>query len=158
MLCDSLEFGTTVTRCLNSNWKTLKGFFCFALKAFVFLFAVPENATKDTAKYLNYGSSFLVLGVHFHSVETIFTLGTKVGFHVSGPTSQFLNGTYELSELVLVRMALLMDQSRSILPLRSAKAREFGELWRKKYTRMPWTFPFKLARTIFFGWPERTNG
>ena len=62
--------------------------------------AVPENATKDTAKYLNYGSSFLVLGVHFHSVETIFTLGTKVGFHVSGlsgPTSQFLDGTYELS-------------------------------------------------------------
>ena len=28
-------------------------------------------------------------------------------------------------------MALLMDQSRSVVPLRSAKAREFGELWRE---------------------------
>ena len=47
-------------------------------------------------------------------------------------------------------MALLMDQSRSVLPLRSAKAREFGELWREKCTRAPWTFPFKLVRTSSF--------
>ena len=32
-------------------------------------------------------------------------------------------------------MALLMDQSRSVLPLRSPKAREFGELRGKMYTR-----------------------
>ena len=46
----------------------------------------------------------------------------KVTFKLSGlagPTSQFLNGTHELSELVLVRMALLMDRSRSVLPLRA---------------------------------------
>ena len=40
-----------------------------------------------------------------------------------------------------------MDQSLTILPPRSAKAQEFGELWREKCTRAPWTFPFKLART-----------
>ena len=63
----------------------------------------------------------------------------KVSFrHLSGlygptsPTSQFLDGTHEFSELVLAKMALFMDQSRSVLPLRSAKAREFGELWREK--------------------------
>ena len=42
--------------------------------------------------------------------------------HLIGPTSQFLNGTHEFSELVLARMVLLMDQSRSVLPLRSANA------------------------------------
>ena len=60
----------------------------------------------------------------------------KVSFrHLSGlygPTSQFLDGTHEFSELGLAKMALFMDQSRSVLPLRSAKAREFGELWREK--------------------------
>ena len=57
---------------------------------------------------------------------------------LSGPASQFLNGTHELSELVLARMVLLMDQSRQVsLPFRSAKAREFGELWREKCTRAP---------------------
>ena len=49
-----------------------------------------------------------------------------------GPTSQFLTGTHEFSELVLARMTLLMDQSRSGLPLRSAKARVFGKLWREE--------------------------
>ena len=34
-------------------------------------------------------------------------------------SSQFLNETHEFSELVLARMALLVDQSRSVLPLRS---------------------------------------
>ena len=48
-------------------------------------------------------------------------------------------------------MVLLMDQSRSVLPLRSAKAREFGELWREKCTCAPWNLPFKLARTGSFG-------
>ena len=61
-------------------------------------------------------------------------LHTKVSFHLSGlsgPTSQFLNGKHEFSELVLARMALLMDQSRSVFLLRSPKAGEFGELWRE---------------------------
>ena len=38
---------------------------------------------------------------------------------------------HETSELVLARIALLTDQSRSVLPLQSAEAREFGELWRE---------------------------
>ena len=78
---------------------------------------------------------------------------TWFAFHLSdlaGPTSEFFNGTHEFSGLVLARMSLLMDQSRSVLPLRSAKAREFGELWREKYTRAPLTFPFKLASTSSF--------
>ena len=45
---------------------------------------------------------------------------------LSGPTSQFLNGMHEFSELVVARMVLLMDQSRSVLSLCSAKVREFG--------------------------------
>ena len=45
-------------------------------------------------------------------------------------------------------MSLLMDQSRSVLPLRSAKAREFGELWRETYART-------LDLSIYFkSWPE----
>ena len=47
-------------------------------------------------------------------------------------------------------MALLMDQSRSAIRLLSAKAQEFGELWREKCTRDPSTFPFELARTSSF--------
>ena len=35
------------------------------------------------------------------------------------------------SEVVMARMTLLVDQSRSVLPLWSAKAREFGELLRE---------------------------
>ena len=72
---------------------------------------------------------------------------TKVAFHLSRPTSGFLNGTPELSELVLARMVLFMDQSRSVLPHRSAKAREFEELWREKCAGTPWTFPFELCKT-----------
>ena len=34
--------------------------------------------------------------------------------------------------------------------LRPAKTRGFGELWREKCTRAPWTFPFRLARTSSF--------
>ena len=53
-------------------------------------------------------------------------------------------------------MVLLMDQCCSVLPLRSAKAREFGELWREKCTRVPWTFPFQITRTSSFR-SARTN-
>ena len=77
-------------------------------------------------------------------------LNTKVFFHFSGladPDSQSLNGTHEFAELVLARMTLLMDQSRSVFPLRS----EFQELWRAS-----WTFSFKLARTGS-SWPARTD-
>ena len=44
-------------------------------------------------------------------------------FSLAGPTGQCLNGTHKFSELVLTRIAL----SRSVLPLRSAKARESGQ-------------------------------
>ena len=70
--------------------------------------------------------------------ERYVTNESKFAFSLTGlagPTNQFLNGTYEFSEMVLARMALLMDQSRAVLPLRSAKAREFVEFLRKKCTR-----------------------
>ena len=38
----------------------------------------------------------------------------------------------------------------------SAKAQEFGELWRENCTRAPCTFPFQPARTSSFR-PARTN-
>ena len=38
-------------------------------------------------------------------------------------------------------MALLMDQSRSILLLWTAKAQDFGELWLEKCTQEPFTYP-----------------
>ena len=77
-----------------------------------------------------------------------------------GPTSRFLNGTHEFSELVRARMVQLMGQSRSVPPLRSAKVWGFRELRREKCTRVgvPWTFPFKLTRTSSFRREERTNG
>ena len=72
-----------------------------------------------------------VLGGHLCTAEQRTADEPKVAFHLpggpAGPTTQVLNGRHEFSELVLSRTALLMDQSRSVLPLRSAKAREFGE-------------------------------
>ena len=65
---------------------------------------------------------------------------------LAGPNSQFSKR----------RMALLVDQIHSVLPLRSAKTREFGELWRAKCTRAPLTFPFKLVRTSSIR-PARTD-
>ena len=53
---------------------------------------------------------------------------------LSGLTNQLLNGTHEFSELVLAGMDLLMGQSRSVLPLQLAKAREF-EVMAGKCTR-----------------------
>ena len=68
-------------------------------------------------------------------------------YGLTGPTTQFLNDTQELFELVLERMALLMDidQNRSVLSLQWAKALEFGVAG--THIRAPWTFPFKLARS-----------
>ena len=49
---------------------------------------------------------------------------------------------------ILARMALLVDQSRAVFPLRSAKAQKYGELVvAEKCTCVPWTFAFKMART-----------
>ena len=56
----------------------------------------------------------------------------KVAFHLPVQPKGIQKGTKKFSELVLARMSLLVDQSRSVLPLPSAKAREFAELWRKK--------------------------
>ena len=82
----------------------------------------------------------------------IFFYWSKVAFHfsgLSGPTSQFLSGARKLSELVLARMAVLMDQSRSVLPLPSVKV---GELSAKKmYARA-----IEMARTSSFR-PARTD-
>ena len=79
----------------------------------------------------------------------VLTKITWAAFRLSGLaclTSQ-CTGLYEFSELVLIGLVLLMDQSRSVLPLQSAKAREFRELWRKKCARAPWTFQSQQART-----------
>ena len=46
---------------------------------------------------------------------------------------------------VLARMALLMNHSRSVFPLRSAKTRELESCGGKKCARAPWTFSFKMA-------------
>ena len=99
----------------------------------------------------------------YHSLDKVcpqklFYVKIKVIFHLPALASQFLNGTHEFAELVLIRMALIMVQSRSVLPLRSAKAREFGELWREKCTRAPWTYPFQiLVRTSSFGRPWKAT-
>ena len=85
-------------------------------------------------------ASYVILA----ALSSIFQVQTNVpslvALHVSslaGLTSQFVNGTHEFSELVLVRMALLIDRSSSVLPLRSVNAREL--IWRvvagKMYAR-----------------------
>ena len=69
----------------------------------------------------------LVLCFRTSFVLEIKISNSMVTSHLSGlssPTSQFLNGMHEFSELILVRMTLLVDQSRSVLLLRSAKALE----------------------------------
>ena len=75
---------------------------------------------------------------------------TKDSLHLSSPTSQFLNGTHEFSELVLARMVLFMYQSRSVLLLRSSKAWEFGELWREKMHVRTLDLAIKAGQSQFF--------
>ena len=60
--------------------------------------------------------------------------------------------------MVLSGMALLIDQSHSVLPLRSAKAREFGELWRENICVHLGPFHLNWPEPVLFDWPERTNG
>ena len=87
---------------------------------------------------------------------------TKVALYLSGlagSTSQSLNGMHELSELVLARIALFVDQSCSwsVLPLRSAKAREFEELWRESLCMHVGPCHLNLSESVLLGRPERTN-
>ena len=74
--------------------------------------------------------------------------------HLSGlssPTSQFLNGTHEFSELILVRMTLLVDQSRSVLLLRSAKALErLEELYARAFDLAGKNGQTEIKRLITF--------
>ena len=104
---------------------------------------------------------FSILENHTHSGKFCTKKITKVAFHLyglSGPTSQFLNGTNEFSELVLARMSLLMEQRSSVLPLRSAKAREFGKLWRENVHARLRPYHLNWSEPVLFGRPERTNG
>ena len=80
---------------------------------------------------------------------------TKVAFHLTSRTRQFLNKMHEFSELVLSRMALLKDQSRSVLPLRTSKARNLESCVAKKCTRAL-NPAVKLTRTSSFR-PARTD-
>ena len=97
-----------------------------------------------------YHRSLIVLEIRIKNFTGYVEIWVAFCFSVlAGPTSQLLNETHEFSELVLARLTPLMDKSRSVFSLRLAKARarEFGEFWREKCTRAPWTFPLKLART-----------
>ena len=87
-------------------------------------------------------------------------IGFVSGCFLIGQYGQFDQAVlkWNARELVLASMALLTDQSPSVLSLRSAKARMFESYDGKKCTCAPWTFPFKLARTSSFGRPERANG
>ena len=108
----------------------------------VFIATRPSGSyllTRPSGSYLLTASLGILLAIKFFVSGCQFKIDqqTTVVFQISnssglaGLTSQFLNGAHEFSELGLANMVLLMDQSRSVLPLRSAKAREFGELWRK---------------------------
>ena len=68
-----------------------------------------------------------------------------------------MNGTNELSELLLARIALLMDQSRALLPLWSAKARGFGELWRENVHTRIGTLQLNWPVSVLFGQLDRKN-
>ena len=68
---------------------------------------------------------------------------TKVVLHLSGltdPTSHFCNGTHGFSELVLPRMALLMDQSRSVLGLSRPKHGNLENCGGKNVRAHLWAF------------------
>ena len=69
------------------------------------------------------------------------------------PTSQFLNGAHEPLRTGQNGL-VLMDQSRSVLPLRSAKVRE---LRREKCTRVPLRSNLNWLEPVFFGQPGRTK-
>ena len=77
----------------------------------------------------------------------------KLKFGLAGPTSQFLIGKHEFSELVLSRMVPLMDESHSVLPVgQSAGIRRVvaGKMYVR--TSVDWSDQF------LFGQPERMNG
>ena len=59
---------------------------------------------------------------------------------------------------VLGRIALLVDQRRSVLPLRSANTREFEELWRRNVHVRLGPFHSNWPEPFLFSRPERTNG
>ena len=67
---------------------------------------------------------------------------TRDAFHLfslAGPTSQFLKGMHEFSQLALAIMTLLLDKSSSVLPLQLAKVWDFRKLWQEKCMCAPWT-------------------
>ena len=68
-----------------------------------------------------------------YSCVLIKSVSSKVAIQSSCPTIQFLNGTNAFSELVSAHGS---EPLSSPVPL-TAKVREFGELWREKYTRAP---------------------
>ena len=130
-------------------------------------FNITNNIHPDhpkSAYTIQHHSISPITDIHHHpkSAQTKNQFCLRIAFHLSGPaglTSQFLNETHEFPELFLARRVLLMDQSRSVLLLRSAKALEFGELWRGK--NVPAHLgPFHLnwPEPVLLGWPERRNG
>ena len=80
------------------------------------------------------------LAVVWRSSTTTRKPGSYIRSHSISPVGLF-SGTHEFSELVLTRMALLMDQSHLVLPLLSAKVQKFVELWQEKM----YTYAFGLC-------------
>ena len=91
-----------------------------------------QSLSKGTSQLCACSKIYWQTTSHYIYNQALFRSQSKITFHLlglAGPTAVLKWN--EVSELVLARMVLLMDQSRSVLLLRSATAREFGELWRE---------------------------
>lgn len=83
-----------------------------------------------------------------------------VTFHLSdlaGPTSLFLSRTHEISELVLARMALVMDQSRCSPPAPFGKSAGKWNAVAGKYVRALEPLHSIWPEPVLFGRPDRLN-
>ena len=90
----------------------------------------------------------------FCEVKISTLLLTKVVFHFT-VWLPFLNGTHDISNWFWPEWPCHGSESfSSRFPLLSAKAREFGELWREKYARATWTFYLNWAELVLFGQPD----
>ena len=121
---------------LMQNLKSDIRFDNSALRVSVETWRVRERETCDLVLYTCRVKSYIV------NIKSKVVSPEFIWYGAFRP----LKGMRELSELVLERMALLVDPGRSDLPLRSAKAREFGDFWREKCMHAPRIQLFFLCR------------